>query len=116
MKREQKTYPPSVEAKLELIIEASKQLDFEDAPLYDYAIREVFGEVLLEQWFSGDEDDLCLSANDVFNLFKKAVAVGVVDGLMDKGVIDMIESDEGDIVFLTEKGKQQYAHELANLN
>ena len=98
-------YPQAVEHKLELIVEAAKDLDF-GVPLRRDAIREVFGEVLLSNWL--DSSELELTMDSVTKLMKRVAATSIVENMIDEGYLDILESNEGDILFMTEKGKQKH--------
>lgn len=107
-------YPQSVEERLQIIVEHAQMLK-EDFHMHDSCIREAFGPVLMEQWLSGDDESSNLDAEGVFALFQRACAMTILKDLMDEGLVDVIDSDEGDIVFLTEKGKKFYQTHSANI-
>ncbi len=98
-------YPDAVEEKLQYIVESSKDLEF-DEPLHEECVREVFGSLLMDQWLNNTEPDL--DEHAVLTLFKKAAAMSVLKDLIDEGFLDTLETDEDDLVFITEKGKQYF--------
>lgn len=99
-------YPQSVEEKLDFITEAVMSLELE-YPLYENYVRETFGQVLFEQWLSGNEDEQPFTEEGFQDLLKLAVAKSMVQSLQDDGLIDIIETDDSDVVFVTEKGKEE---------
>lgn len=107
-------YPDAVEERLNYIVEASKDLDFFDAPLHDECIREVFGEVLMDQWLNNTE--LNMDVEDVLDLYNKAAALSTINSLIDEGLIDTLETDSEDLIFVTEKGKQYFDSSSADPN
>jgi hypothetical protein len=99
-------YPPSVEEKLQMIVEFGKQLEYE-TPLHDNCVREVFGELFLQAWLSGDEN-LEISTEEVMDLFDKAAAMSMLDDYLSDGYIDTIEVDGEEMIYVTQKGREFY--------
>jgi hypothetical protein len=113
MNNRKTVYPPNVEEKLQHIVEASKQLKM-GVELREDSVREEFGTFLMKQWLSGD-DDVELDAEGVYAMFKKAAANSLIDGLIDKGLVDTLEGDDTELLFLTEEGKRLFETQTADI-
>lgn len=113
---QQTIYPPAVETKLQLIWSTSKNLDWGlDIQLREDAMRSVFGPFLLEMWLANNADEMEVSMNTLDNLIKRSAAVSLLNSLIDKGYVDTLESEEGDVVFLTSKGREALDNPIAYL-
>ena len=113
MNNQKTVYPPSVEEKLQHIVESAKEL-YLGVELHEECIRDEFGTFLMKQWLSGDEVDL--DAEEVYVMFKKAAANSLINSMIDKGLIDSIEGDDTEMIFITEKGKQAFDLQTADIN
>lgn len=67
-------------------------------------LYEEFGRVFFQKWLSGDE--FRMTEDEASDIFKRAVAVGTVNELVEEGYLDTIDADDQELVFLTEKGKK----------
>ena len=113
---QQTIYPPAVETKLQLIWSTSKNLDWGlDIQLREDAMRSVFGPFLLEMWLANNDDEMEVSMNTLDHLIKRSAAVSLLNSLIDKGYVDTLESEEGDVVFLTSKGREALDNPIAYL-
>jgi len=113
MNNQKTVYPPSVEEKLQCIVESAKEL-YLGVELREECIRDEFGTFLMKQWLSGD--DVELDAEEVYAMFKKAAANSLINSMIDKGLIDSIEGDGTEMIFITEKGKQAFDLHTADIN
>ena len=107
-------YPQSVEEKLDFITEAVMSLELE-YPLFENCIRETFGQVLFDQWLSGNDDEPAFTEESFHDLLKLAVARSMVQNLESEGLIEIIEADDVDMVFVTEKGRELASTDLPNI-
>lgn len=113
---QQTIYPPAVETKLQLIWSTSKDLDWGlGIQLREDAMRSVFGPFLLEMWLANNADEMEITMNTLDNLIKRSAAVSLLSSLIDKGYVDTLESEEGDVVFLTSKGREALDNPIALL-
>lgn len=67
-------------------------------------LQEEFGKVFFQKWLDGD--DYVMTEVEAENVLKLAVAVGIVNELLEEGYLDTVEADNQEIMFITEKGKQ----------
>lgn len=110
---EKTIYPPSVEDKLEYIVEASKLMNM-GIELREENVREIFGTFLMKNWLSGDDYEL--EPEEVWALFKKVAAASMIDGLIERGLVDSLEGDGTELLFLTERGKELFETQTADIN
>ena len=74
--------------------------------MHEHNVREVFGAVLFEQWLTGETDVMPFDEEGFTNLLKKAVAMSILDDMIEAGLVDSIDNGEGDeVVFVTPFGK-----------
>lgn len=113
MNNQKTVYPPSVEEKLQYIVHTSKEL-YLGVELREECIREEFGTLLMKSWISGE--DLELDMDLVYGLFKRAAANSLIENLIDRGLVDAIEGDGTEMLFVTQKGKEVFDIASADIN
>lgn len=116
MNNQKTVYPPSVEEKLQYIVETSKEL-YLGVELREECVRDEFGPMLMKNWISGDDDnDKVLDADEVYDLFRRAAANSLINNMIDKGLIDSIDGDGTEMIFVTQKGKEAFDITSADIN
>jgi hypothetical protein len=99
-------YPQELENTLDFIVESTRELATPEFPMHEHNVRQVFGEVLFQQWLSGETDQMPFNEENFSDLLKRAVAMSILDDMIEAGLVDTIENGEGgEVVFVTPLGK-----------
>ena len=98
-------YPQAVEQALDTIVEGLENIGFFKLEQVEHRyVREEFGKVLFEQWLGDGEFGITMEQAE--NLLHRAVVSQSIEDLAKRGLIGMIENENGEeVVYLTEKGK-----------
>lgn len=98
-------YPQAVEQALDTIIESLEDTGFFEQEQVEHRfVREEFGKVLFEQWLG--EGEFAITMEQAENLLNRAMVSQSIENLAKRGLIGMIENENGEeVVYLTEKGK-----------
>ena len=99
-------YPNEVSTITNVIVDKLVEVGLlEDHPqITTEILYEEFGKEFFNKWVDGD--DLILDEDLAQMALKRAIAVGMLNELIQEGLVDTIETDDEDFIFLTEKGKQ----------
>ena len=111
MNHKQGEYPDSVEERIDIAMESIMRFYEEDEidmtnPEHVELLRETVGEVIFNQWLTGDTDEMPFDIDKLILVMKISAAKCTLHDLQEKGLIDQIEDGDGtEYVFLTDKGK-----------
>jgi predicted transcriptional regulator len=106
-------FPDKIQEKIELFLEATKQSglfenEYEIPKGYSQVAQthlwNMVGEMLISKFISGD--DYTLTESQATEVITHTILQTNLDSLMDSGLIDGIENENGEMVyFTTNKGK-----------
>jgi hypothetical protein len=111
MKHTQGEYPASVEERINIAMESIMRFYEEDEidmtnTEHVELLRETVGEVIFNQWLTGDTDEMPFDIDKLILVMKISAAKCILHDLQMKGLVDQIEDGDGtEYVFLTDKGK-----------
>lgn len=107
-----KTYQPFIIEKSEIIIESLNSVDFfknEEIKSTEYA-KELICDKLTEKFISGQltsTDTTLFTEDEMVEILHTITVENALSGLIEKGLINSFEDENGDSVFfLTENGKE----------
>lgn len=109
-------YPESVK---DIVTYIMMQLDahdyLNDEIMNTTTLEKLLCELAFEKFMTGEEIEFEIA--EIASLLDKAVATTVVDSLIDDGLLNTIEDEDGkEIVFLTQKGKSVVEEAMSVIN
>lgn len=109
-------YPESVK---DIVTHIMMQLDahdyLDDEMMNTTTLEKLLCELAFEKFITGEEIEFEIS--EIASLLNKAMATTVVDSLIDDGLLNTIEDEDGkEIVFLTQKGKSVVEEAMSVIN
>lgn len=99
-------YPEIVEQRINESIAILKSEDYlKENNIDEEVIKDLFGQIYLPKFIKGEK--LILTIEEYESLIRESMAQSTLNSLMNKGLIDGIEDEHGEMVyFLTPKGKE----------
>ena len=74
------------------------------------AFIEVAGPQIMKRWLSGDMDEVIDEDDTLYTILKQTVALSLMLNVKDKGMVEMLDDENGDEFFyLTQEGKDYLA-------
>lgn len=99
-------YPEPIQEFANNLIEHLKDVDRIEGTKYPISYDHLHNSVcedLMPKWIAGE--DMVLSEESFSSFYNQAFVAATIEGLVKKGLVDTIDSDQGEVVFLTQKGK-----------
>lgn len=91
---------------IKAVEESEKEMNEFDSELDYQLLEDEIKEAALEKFLDESENDIILTESEFVDCYKIAVANKAIAGLKEKGMVNTIEDENGEILaFLTEKGK-----------